>query len=791
MSSIIEGYNYDIFISYRQKDNKHDGWVTEFVDNLKGELESAFKEEVGVYFDINPHDGLLETHDVDASLKDKLKCLVFIPIISRTYCDPKSFAWEHEFKTFVEQASHDQFGLKVKLPNGNVTIRVLPVRIYDLDNNDIKLCESILDSVLRGVEFIYKELGVNRPLKPDDDEKINLNKTKYRNQINKVANAIKDVITAIEQHEQKTEEVSKEASKPLSVPRKSNTTKIIAGSLILLALIVLGYFIIAKFVTPAKTIEKSVAVLPFFNDSPGNEDSSYISGIMSEILNNLSKIEELSVRPRTSVEKYKVTNRPPIRQIRRELNANFIVDGSGQKYGNTIRLTIQLINAEQDRQIWTESYKEELKDAKDIFAIQSKIAKAIASELKAIITPFEKQMIDKASTSNLKTYQLYQEGKEEHLKYWINNNNKASLTKAKEFYQGALQNDPKFALAYVGLAMEYWDKYHWESYLSENLLDSVLIFCDLALDYDKQLSDAYTVKGDYYSGINKNDQAMEEYDKAIKINPNDYRAFIGKAILSQNNDWCMAIFYANEAISIYRGPLLSSYLYTIGWAYGNIGFLEKAKDCFDEAFQLDGDSANYYRNLELIEIVLENIDNVHNYEEKAYAIDTNDAHTLWDLGEGHMFLGQYEKSLKYFKKWLGKYNALDEHRIFATHRIGWAYKQNGYKKEADYYFNEQINYCNKMIDLRRETYREYYDLAAVYATIGEKRMAFENLRIFSRKSYVAEWILSYLKHDPAFNSIRNESEFQQIVKDVETKYQAEHERVRKCLEEHGMFQKEL
>src|SRR5512142_2704468 len=157
MSSIIEGYNYDIFISYRQKDNKHDGWVTEFVNNLKGELESTFKEEISVYFDINPHDGLLETHDVIDSLKEKLKCLIFIPIISRTYCDPKSFAWEHEFKAFVDMASKDRFGLKVKLPNSNVASRVLPIRIHDLDPADIKECELVLGSVLRGIEFIYRE----------------------------------------------------------------------------------------------------------------------------------------------------------------------------------------------------------------------------------------------------------------------------------------------------------------------------------------------------------------------------------------------------------------------------------------------------------------------------------------------------------------------------------------------------------------------------------------------------------------------------------------------------------
>ena len=136
MASLIPGFEYDVFISYRQKDNKYDGWVTEFVDNLKKELEATFKEDISVYIDINPHDGLLETHDVQASLKDKLKCLVFIPIISRTYYDTKSIAWEHEFKAFVEQASKDLFGMKVKLPNGNVANRVLPVQIHDLYPED-------------------------------------------------------------------------------------------------------------------------------------------------------------------------------------------------------------------------------------------------------------------------------------------------------------------------------------------------------------------------------------------------------------------------------------------------------------------------------------------------------------------------------------------------------------------------------------------------------------------------------------------------------------------------------
>jgi len=198
MASLIPGFKYDIFISYRQKDNKGDRWVSEFVEALKTELESTFKEEISVYFDVNPHDGLLETHDVDASLKEKLKCLIFIPVISRTYCDPKSFAWEHEFRTFIEKASQDQFGLKIKLPNGNVANRVLPIQIHEISLDDKACIDETLGGILRPIEFIYKEPGVNRPLRSNEDHPDNnLNKTFYRNQINKVANAIDEIIYSI------------------------------------------------------------------------------------------------------------------------------------------------------------------------------------------------------------------------------------------------------------------------------------------------------------------------------------------------------------------------------------------------------------------------------------------------------------------------------------------------------------------------------------------------------------------------------------------------------------------
>ena len=198
MPSLIPTFEYDIFISYRHNDNRS-GWVTDFVNALQEELAATIKEPLTIYFDRNPHDGLLETHDVDGSLKDKLKCLILIPVISRTYCDTKSFAWNHEFLEYLKIASEDSFGIKIKLPNSNTASRVLPIRIHELDAQDKQSIENTLQGPLRAIDFTFKAAGVNRPLLPKDDETIKgSGQATYRDQVNKTANAISDLIAGLQ-----------------------------------------------------------------------------------------------------------------------------------------------------------------------------------------------------------------------------------------------------------------------------------------------------------------------------------------------------------------------------------------------------------------------------------------------------------------------------------------------------------------------------------------------------------------------------------------------------------------
>jgi len=513
MSSIIEGYNYDIFISYRQKDNKGERWVSEFVEALKTELESTFKEEISVYFDINPHDGLLETHDVDASLKDKLKCLVFIPIISRTYCDPKSFAWEHEFKEFVQQASQDEFGLKVKLPNGNVTNRVLPVRIYDLDNSDIKLCESILDGALRGVEFIYKEAGVNRPLHANEENPHdNLNRTIYRNQINKTANVIKEVITALGQHSQKVEVVAKQPLKPSTVPRKSNKTIIIALSIITLAMIVLGCIFIPKLFKSKEKPEKSIAVLPFRNLSNDTTQLYFSDGIVEAILNYLSKVGEIKVISSTSTKRYR-NSELSIKEIARELGVVSILEGSVQKSGNNVRITAQLIEAKTDAHLWSEIYD---KDVSDIFAIQSEVAQNVAKELKATLTSVETEQINKYQTQNPEAYNLYLQGR-----FFIEKRREEAIRKSIEYFEKAVSADPKYALAYAGLADAYFELPFYSKTPKQEGFAKSKEYVEKALGIDKNLAEAHAVLGGILTWNDWNwEEARRELQLAVKLNPN-------------------------------------------------------------------------------------------------------------------------------------------------------------------------------------------------------------------------------------------------------------------------------
>ena len=620
MSSIIEGYSYDIFISYRQKDNKGDAWVSRFVEALKSELEATCKEEVSVYFDENPHDRLQETYDVDKSLEDKLKCLIFVPILSQTYCDPNSYAWKHEFQAFLRLSENDHFSQYVKLKSGNVTSRILPIRIHDLESDDLKIFEKATGSVLRALDFVFKtSTGVNRPLKANEDHpNDNLNKTYYNDQINKVANTIKEIIYGLKHKgEIDKKEGSKEDRLQLNSEREVKSFfikkyKVIKLFAILLFLI-LGLGFLYKFVLIQGSIEpevdKSIAVLPFRNDSPdvNDENTSFTNGLMEEILINLQTIKDFRVLGRTSVEQFRNNSSKTISEIARELNVNYIVEGSVQKYGNTIRLRVQLIKAKgKEAHLWAESYEKDIRDIVDIFNIQSQIAQSISTKLKVTINPDEKQLIEKTPTSSLEAFYCYQKGQEEFRKFSLKTtisgnsetvlNNRYVLEKAYRFFNNAVRYDPNFGLAYVAMARIYLTR------LADP--DSILILCNKALSYDNQLYEAYILRGYYYWAKGYNSRAIDEFNKALVINPNSWEAYYYKERLYQGiwdkSETNKESDFVNSGNNLHESSLknniseLPDLPYELSRIYRYAEFYEKSKDLALEGLIKNVDSAIYF-----------------------------------------------------------------------------------------------------------------------------------------------------------------------------------------------------
>lgn len=515
MPSILPNYKYDIFISYRQNDNKRDGWVTNFVAALKDELEATLKNPVSIYFDENPHDGLLETHQIGASLEGKLKCIVFIPIISQTYCDTKSFAWEHEFLSFNRMALEDELGMNITLANGNVASRVLPIKIHDLDAEDQAILEKELEGPLRSIDFIQRAAGVNRPLTAEDDQVRESGKILYSDQINKVANALKEIGTSVLRKNKEDEpSINVEEGTPAYIKKRTNKISLnkILGLLILPLVIVGSYFIYINYAAQEQTpkdVGKSIAVLPFVDMSPDKDQQYFSDGISEELINALVKIPNLKVAGRTSSFSYRGINKN-LKSIGEELEVATILEGSIRKSGNQFRITAQLINSNDGFHLWSETFNIEFTD---IFSVQDQITKAIMAALNVHLL---KESIAKAATSQ-EAYTAYLKGRE---KLALRGQ---GIIEAEGFFREAIRLDPNFSPAYSGLGktLSIYENYVDGADL-EKVNGEAKMVANKALELDPKNAEAYLVLGAIAAFYEWDwEKAEKNLLKSVELSPND------------------------------------------------------------------------------------------------------------------------------------------------------------------------------------------------------------------------------------------------------------------------------
>ena len=257
----------------------------------------------------------------------------------------------------------------------------------------------------------------------------------------------------------------------------------------------------------------SIAVLPFDNRSNLEEDQFFTDGIHDDLLTTIAKIGSMKVISRTSVMEYKDTIKK-IPQIARELGVANILEGGIQRSGNQVRINVQLIDAETDEHLWAETYDREL-TANNLFNIQSEISIAIADALHATLSDEDKQKVDSIPTENLEALEAFLRGRQ-----LMASRSAEDLEAAILQFEHAVELDPNFALAWVGIAdsnrlyVAYGPATAEESYpIREAAIERALML-------DNRLGEAYTSLGALHADRRDNDNAENAYKKAIQFSPN-------------------------------------------------------------------------------------------------------------------------------------------------------------------------------------------------------------------------------------------------------------------------------
>ncbi|HEY3663331.1 MAG TPA: hypothetical protein VGL24_09295, partial [Chthoniobacterales bacterium] len=289
--------------------------------------------------------------------------------------------------------------------------------------------------------------------------------------------------------------------------------------------------------------EKSIAVLPFENLSGDPANSYFTEGIQDEILTRLSKIADLKVISRTSIQQYKSTPKN-LPEIARQLGVAHILEGSVQKSGDKAHINVQLIKAATDSHLWAETYDRKLTD---IFSVESEVANAIADQLQAKITGPEEQVIASRPTENPAAYDAYLRGLAFNLK---SANSAANSRAAQKYLKEAVRLDPQFALAWTLLSFVDARGYLTQTLQpTDALREEAREAVETALALDPNLGEALHAKGYYhYACLKDYETAVRYFELARRLLPNSSRISESLAYVTRRQgEWERSNAYFDDA----------------------------------------------------------------------------------------------------------------------------------------------------------------------------------------------------------------------------------------------------
>jgi adenylate cyclase len=453
--------------------------------------------------------------------------------------------------------------------------------------------------------------------------------------------------------------------------------------------------------------EMSIAVLPFDNLSHDPDNAYFSEGIQDEILTRLAKIAQLKVISRTSTQRFKSSG-GDLRQIAQQLGVANILEGSVQKVNDQVRVNVQLIKANPEAHLWAEVYDRKLTD---IFAVESEIAKTVATTLQAKLTGSAEHVLASRPTENPEAHELYLKGR-----YFWNKRSTEELRRAIDFFQQAIDKDPAYALAYAGLADGYSLIPIYAGTAPKDSIPKALVAARKAVDLDESLAEAHTALA---NSLVQNDQLREsepEFKRAIALNPNYATAhhWYGECLGGEGriDDALVELKRAHDL-----DPLSLIINASFGMTLGMAGRTAEAIDQLHKTIDLDPEFHVAYVML---------------------------GQVLEDEGDLKGALAAYEKA-----------------RVIKTD-VGIAplvcvYARLGQIEKARKILEDRTN-------LSRQQYVPAYNLAVMHLALGEKEEAMRLLeKSYDDRGILLQGNFGSLKTDKRLDPLRSDPRFQQLL----------------------------
>ena len=451
------------------------------------------------------------------------------------------------------------------------------------------------------------------------------------------------------------------------------------------------------------TVE-SLAVLPFTNNDPSTE---YLSdGITESLINSLSQLPSIKVRSRNSVFQYKGQSPDP-QKIGHDLNVRAVLTGQVEHHGDEIAVNVELIDTSDDSHIWGERYTRKLSD---LTGLQQELSRAITDQLRLKLTGAEQRQLVKSYATNSEAYQLYLQGR-----YYWNKRTAEGLQKGIDYFNQAKERDLNYAPAYSGLADCYWLLNVYNVGPATESYPKAKEAATKALELDETLAEAHASLASISYRFDWNwTLAEQHFKRAIELKP-DY---------ATAHQWYSAMLAAEG-----RGDEANSEA-------------KRAQELEPFSLPINADLGRHLYYARQFEQALST-------HRKTIEMDSSSARAHHELGYVLAQMNRHEEAIAEFQKALEP----DKNSLNALAGLGYAYAVAGQKKQAEQVI-EQLN------DLARQHYVSPYHLAVVYAGLGEREKALDNLEKAADERF--NWIV-FINVEPIFDRLRSEPRFIALV----------------------------